>query len=103
VLVKCKNVAFIRDVSSSLINFLISILEARRSLEYLNYVRETKMIPPLLTAMRLHSLIEERKKHPIIYNEFFIKESINDLIIIYKSLGADLLVKKLQRDLEELK
>lgn len=92
---------FINDISSAKIHFLINTLEARRSLEYLNYIKETRMIPPLLTTLRLHSLLNERRKYPIMYNEFFIQQAIKDLIIIYQNLGATVLVKKLQQELIE--
>ena len=74
-------------------------MEARRSLEYLHYIRETKMVSPLISAIKLHSLLSERKKYYIIYNEFFIYQAIKDLIIIYKTLGATFLVQKLQKEL----
>ena len=69
-----KSIKFYNDVSGPMINFLINTLEARRSLEFLNYIRETRMIPPLLSAVRLHSLIAERKQYPIMYNDFFIQQ-----------------------------
>lgn len=102
-LIHCKNskVFFTNDISSARVGFLINVLEARKSLEYLNYIRETKMIPPLLSAIRLHSLISERERHHIIYNEFFIAEALKDLIIIYRTLGATILVNKLEKDLKK--
>jgi hypothetical protein len=96
----CNVAGFSDNLSSSEVEFLICLLEARRSMEYLKYVRETKMLPPLLSAIRLHSLVAERKRSPIMYNDFFIQQSLGDLILIYETLGARGMVRKLKTELK---
>jgi hypothetical protein len=84
-----------------MVGFLTDLLESRRSFEYLEYIRETKMIPPLLAARRLDSLLEERRKYSIMYNKFFIQQALQDSIIIYRELGARSIVNKLKAELEK--